>query len=306
MDIKHRAEREFKLGQQEQGFSRDGKDDRVSQAFLNGHHKQNGGSTPDGESTPAGTSTSPGTTAFRLRGVYKSYLRGKQWIPVLQGVDLRAAQGEFLAILGPSGCGKSTVLNLLAGLECADAGSVFMAATAEATCAAYMQQRDLLLPWRTVWENVLLAPELRSAAARRASETQARYWLQAFGLEKAADAYPAQLSGGMRQRVALIRTLLCGESVLLLDEPFSALDAMTRRRLHALLESSWRAERRTVVLVTHDVDEALRLAERIVLMTPAPGRIQQSWLVQTPWAEREHSLDLFQMRGEILEALHDA
>jgi NitT/TauT family transport system ATP-binding protein len=213
-----------------------------------------------------------------VEGVTKRVIAGGAPLAVLDGLTLSIGDGEFVSLLGPSGVGKSTVLNLVAGLDVPDAGSVTVAGADTRRTPppiAYMQQKDLLLPWRRVWDNVLLGPELRSSAERERVAGAARRLLAEFGLEGFAQAWPAELSGGMRQRVALIRTLLCERPVLLLDEPFGALDAITRGRLQGYLARAWREFRKTTLLVTHDVDEALRLSTRIVLLGGPPARIAE-------------------------------
>jgi len=197
------------------------------------------------------------------------------------------------------------LLNLLAGLEAPDRGFVEIAGTppGAARPIAYMQQKDLLLPWRTVWDNILLGPELRGAAERRRLEPAAREWLRAFRLEAFRDTYPARLSGGMRQRAALIRTLLCEQPILLLDEPFGAVDAMTRLRLQAHLLQVWETLGKTVVLVTHDVEEALALATRIVLMSGQPGRIVEEIEVPLPHRARGQAPESLRLKNRILDRL---
>jgi len=235
----------------------------------------------------------------------KSYVSRAEVLPVLKDVAFRIMPGEFVALLGPSGGGKSTLLNVIAGLEFPDEGSVRIEGTipGREPHIAYMQQKDLLLPWRTVWDNVLLAPELHSRAERDASEAQARRLLAMFHLERFTHALPAQLSGGMRQRVALIRTLLCGRDILLLDEPFGALDAITRGKLQQHLLEVWRDFKKTVVLVTHDVEEALLLSTRILVLTAAPGRIMADIPVRLPHGERLRSQELAAMKADILSRL---
>ena len=218
--------------------------------------------------------------AVAVAGVSKRFVAGGAPVAALEGLDLSIEPGAFVALLGPSGVGKSTVLNLIAGLEVPDAGRVTVAGTEVGRGGApppiaYMQQKDLLLPWRTVWDNVLLGPELRSRAERERLSGRARSLLAEFGLEGFAGAWPAELSGGMRQRAALIRTLLCEQPVLLLDEPFGALDAITRGRLQRHLARFWRELGQTVLLVTHDVDEALLLSTRVLLLGGPPGRIEE-------------------------------
>ncbi|HEX6651898.1 MAG TPA: ABC transporter ATP-binding protein [Thermoleophilaceae bacterium] len=187
-------------------------------------------------------------------------------VTALEGVDLTVAHDEVVAVVGPSGCGKSTLLELIAGLQAPDEGTVTAAE------ASYMPQRDLLLPWRTALANAALALECqgvpRSEARRRAEPLFER-----FGLAEFETARPAELSGGMRQRVAFLRTLLPGRPVLLLDEPFGSLDSITRASMQRWLADALSREPRTVVLVTHDVDEALFLANRVVVLSPRPGRV---------------------------------
>src|SRR4051795_13294166 len=185
---------------------------------------------------------------------------------VLDRLSLRVEPGEVLALVGPSGCGKSTLLELLAGLQQPDEGRV------EADPAAYMPQRDLLLPWRTALANAALALEcagVRKADARR----EAQPLFERFGLGGFESARPHELSGGMRQRVALARTFLSGRPLMLLDEPFASLDQITRGSLQEWLAEALRGDPRTVVLVTHDVQEALYLADRVAIMSPRPGRV---------------------------------
>jgi NitT/TauT family transport system ATP-binding protein len=187
-------------------------------------------------------------------------------VTALEDLSLSVYAGEVVALVGPSGCGKSTLLELLAGLQQPDDGSV------EAEPAAYMPQRDLLLPWRTALANAALALEcagFRKADARR----EAQPLFARFGLAGFEGARPHELSGGMRQRVALARTFLAGRPLVLLDEPFASLDQITRGALQEWLADALREEPRTVVLVTHDVQEALYLADRVAILSPRPGRV---------------------------------
>lgn len=185
---------------------------------------------------------------------------------VLDGVDLTVEAGEFVAIIGPSGCGKSTLFNLIAGLDRPTSGTV------EAAPAAYMPQRDLLFPWRTVLDNTTLGLEIQGVGKRDA-RAKARSEMSTFGLAGFEDAWPRQLSGGMRQRAALLRTVLQGRDLLLLDEPFGALDAITRTTMQTWLQDIRQQYGWTVVMITHDVREAVFLADRVVVMSPRPARI---------------------------------
>lgn len=197
-------------------------------------------------------------------------------LPVLDHVGLRLERGEFVALVGPSGCGKSTLLDVAAGIAAPDGGTVTAAGDPRAPLlgrAALMPQGDSLLPWATVEDNVMVGARLagapREEARRRAAAILAR-----VGLAGAGDHYPHALSGGMRQRVALARTLLAGREVWLLDEPFAALDALTRRDLHGELAALWERHRPAILMVTHDTEEAVTLADRVLVCGPRPmGRM---------------------------------
>jgi NitT/TauT family transport system ATP-binding protein len=197
-------------------------------------------------------------------------------LEVIQRLDLRVEPGEVLGIVGPSGCGKSTLLELVSGLREPTAGQVAVQGDASATArlrsCAYMPQRDLLLPWLSAIDNAALALRNRGAS-RSASRREAHPLFERFGLAGFERTRPAELSGGMRQRIAFLRTLLAEKEVLLLDEPFGALDSLTRAGMQEWLSSALDAEPRTVVLVTHDVEEALLLCNEVVVMSARPGRI---------------------------------
>jgi ABC-type nitrate/sulfonate/bicarbonate transport system ATPase subunit len=193
----------------------------------------------------------------------------------LEGVDLRVAAGEFVSIVGPSGCGKSTLFNVLSGLLRPDDGGVTIdgrEVTSSTGHVGYMFQKDLLLPWRTVVGNIVLGAALTRGVTDR-DESEACELATRYGLGGFLDHYPHALSGGMRQRVALMRTLAAHGDVLLLDEPFGALDSQTRLEMQQWLLEVWDELDRTVLFVTHDVDEAVFLADRVLVMSPRPGRI---------------------------------
>ena len=195
-------------------------------------------------------------------------------LEVLREVSLTVRAGEFVSIIGPSGCGKSTLLNIVSGLLDADTGTVSLNGDLSARRlgnVAYMQQRDLLMPWRDVLDNAALGIEL-AGVPRSVSRARALDALPVFGLEGFGAAYPAQLSGGMRQRVALMRTTLPERDLLLLDEPFGALDAMTRGDLQRWLVGLFEGSGMGVLLVTHDVEEALILSDRVLVLSGRPGR----------------------------------
>lgn len=206
-------------------------------------------------------------------------------VTAVERLSLTVPPGMFVTIIGPSGCGKSTLFGLLAGLITPITGSVAVHGASVIGApghVGYMPQRDLLLPWRTVLDNVTLGPEIARRGSVKAARRTARERLPIFGLEGFADVYPATLSGGMRQRAALLRTVLMERDVLLLDEPFGALDALTRAALQEWLLGVWAEEEQTVLFITHDVDEAVFLADRVVVMTPRPGHIRAEFSVPLP------------------------
>ncbi len=206
-------------------------------------------------------------------------------LTALEGLDLRVDAGKVLAVVGPSGCGKSTLLELLAGLQEPDSGAVTAgghgSARARLSACAFMPQGDLLLPWRDALGNAGLALEC-AGASRADARRQAAPLFERFGLGEFEQAYPRELSGGMRQRVAFLRTLLAGRPALLLDEPFGALDSITRAAMQEWLAGALAEEPRTLVLVTHDVEEALYLADRVAVMSPRPGRVVAEIAVPFP------------------------
>jgi NitT/TauT family transport system ATP-binding protein len=217
-------------------------------------------------------------------------------VRALGGVTLRVAPGEIAAVVGPSGCGKSTLLELVCGLQQPDSGQV------KAAPAALMPQRDALLPWLSALDNAGLA--LRVAGLPRSyARAAARDHFAAFGLEGFEQAKPAALSGGMRQRVAFLRTLLAGRPVLCLDEPFGALDALTRLQMQRWLAQALAVEPRTVLLVTHDVEEAVLLADHVVLLSPRPGRVVATLEVDLPRPRHRDDPAVVALRERALDAL---
>ena len=225
----------------------------------------------------------PPTDLLELRGIAKTYGR----TVALQGLDLSVPAGEFVTLVGPSGCGKSTLFNMVAGLEEPDAGGTMRFKGRGCHAAellgriAFMPQRDLLLPWRTVIDNAILANEIEGAPKHKA-RARARAMVPEFGLAGFEDQYPHQLSGGMRQRVALMRTFLFERELMLLDEPFGALDALTRTIMQRWLLDVWERHRRTILFITHDVDEAIFLGDRVLVMTARPGRVKLERRVDLP------------------------
>jgi ABC-type nitrate/sulfonate/bicarbonate transport system ATPase subunit len=227
---------------------------------------------------------------FVLDQVSHVYGDGSSVTPSLAPISLGIPEGAVVSLIGRSGSGKTTLFNIIAGLLHPTSGRVLLDGDDVTGCTGlvgYMLQKDLLLPWRSVIANVALPLELagvpRSAARARAAAQLPRYGLDGF-----ADARPAALSGGMRQRAALLRTLLNGRSVLLLDEPFGALDAQTRLDMQALLMDVWQEQNLTIVLVTHDIDEAVLLSDQVHILGPRPGRIVASVAVTLP-RPRDHA-----------------
>jgi ABC-type nitrate/sulfonate/bicarbonate transport system ATPase subunit len=215
---------------------------------------------------------------LQLEGVRHAYGQ----LQVLDGVSLHLSEGELVTILGPSGCGKSTIFSILTGAVCQNSGDVLIddAPLGPRTERfAVMPQTDALLPWRRVIDNVTLGLEVQGLS-RRAARARAQPLLATFGLEDFARAYPFQLSGGMRQRAALLRTVVQDRSVLLLDEPFGALDALTRTDMQTWLESVWDTFRWSVLLITHDIREAVFLSDRIYVLSPRPARVVAEITVQ--------------------------
>jgi NitT/TauT family transport system ATP-binding protein len=234
-----------------------------------------------------------------LRDVSKTFApqrRGAAPVAALERLSLDAAPGEIVAVVGPSGCGKTTLLELVCGLIAPDAGSI------DAEPAALMAQRDLLLPWAGAVDNAALALRVGGVARDEARE-RATSLLRDFGLVGFERAHPHELSGGMRQRVAFARTLLAGRPVLCLDEPFAALDALTRSEMQDWLAGALAADPRTVVMVTHDVEEAIVLADRVVVLSPRPGRVVATLDVGAPRPRRRTDPAVVALRARALKAL---
>ncbi|MGE5550816.1 MAG: ABC transporter ATP-binding protein [Bacteroidota bacterium] len=239
-----------------------------------------------------------------LNEISYSYRRGAETLPVLDRIGLSVRRGEFVALLGPSGCGKSTLFNLITGLLAPDRGEIGCAPDS----IAYMPQRDLLLPWRTVLDNALLGPDLQGRDLAAVRE-EALSLLPLFGLDGFAGAYPRQLSGGMRQRAALLRTALLHREIMLLDEPFGALDALTRAEMQAWLLGIWQGLRRTVVMTTHDIEEAVFLADRVYVLSPRPARVVHTLtipLARPRAREIVTQADFNAVKAELLEKLRGA
>ncbi len=221
-----------------------------------------------------------------VEGVSATFVEQRRRLAVLRDVSLTLGRNEFVSIVGPSGSGKTTLLDIISGLIEQDTGSVSLdgvSTTAEERLgrSAYMHQRDLLLPWRSALDNAALGLEVQGTG-KSAARSAARAQFPAFGLSGFEAHYPAQLSGGMRQRVAFLRTMLTGQSLLLLDEPFGALDALTRAMSQAWLQALLAENPRSVLLVTHDVEEAIFLSDRILVLSERPGTIRYVESIDVP------------------------
>ncbi|MDQ1536468.1 MAG: sulfonate transport system ATP-binding protein [Actinomycetota bacterium] len=234
--------------------------------------------------------------AVALDAVTKRYA-GANGVLALDGISLTARPGEFLTLVGASGCGKSTLLNLVSGLDQPTTGSVDVQGH-----AAFMFQDHALFPWLSALDNVATPLRLKGIG-KKAREAQAREYLEAVHLADFADRRPHELSGGMRQRVAIARTLATEAPVLLMDEPFGALDAMTRDLLHDELESIWRERNLTVLFVTHNVREAVRLGDRVVLLSSRPGRIVAEYDVAFDRPRRIEDPAVSALAAEVTAAL---
>ncbi|HET9124875.1 MAG TPA: ABC transporter ATP-binding protein [Solirubrobacteraceae bacterium] len=236
------------------------------------------------------------TLALRLQNVWRSYEGRRGPVQALQDVSLELPRGGILAVVGPSGCGKSTLLELICGLQRPDRGEL------HAAPAVLMPQRDLLLPWLTALDNAGLA--LRAQGASRAeARRRAAPWLERLGLADFASERPAALSGGMRQRISFVRSMLAGRELLALDEPFASLDAITRAEGQAWLAEALAAEPRTVVLVTHDVEEAALLADRIAVLSARPGRVLAELENPAPRPRHRSDPELIALRERALTTL---
>ena len=243
-----------------------------------------------------------------VQGVTKIFRTGRQSLDVLASIDLAIAAGEFVSLIGPSGCGKSTLFNIIAGVEQPTSGMIAIDGDAEHVRTGktgYMPQQPLLLPWRTVEENVMLGLDVRHVPRKKA-RYEANELLKHFGLAEFAHNYPSTLSGGMRQRVALLRTVLFNRSFLLLDEPFGALDALTRLACQMWLLDLWQEVHSSVLFITHDVREAMLLSDRIYVLSARPARVLRIVDVDLPRPRQPEQLALeraVQLEQELMSLL---
>lgn len=250
-----------------------------------------------------------GKPLIELRNVSKTFGATK----ALSDLEVSIRPGELVTVVGPSGCGKSTLFNILAGLEEPDPGNILRLKGVSSTASdllgkvSFMPQRDLLLPWRNVIDNAILALEIEGMSRAEARKL-AMEMLPEFGLAGFENQYPNQLSGGMRQRVALMRTFLFKRDLMLLDEPFGALDALTRTMMQRWLLDVWQKHKRTVLFITHDVDEAIFLGDRVLVMTARPGKVKLEQVVDLPRPRKADivtSPEFIALKKTLLEAIEE-
>ena len=245
---------------------------------------------------------------LQVERVSKSFASTNQNVHALDDVSLSVREGEFVCLVGPSGCGKSTLLSIIAGLERPDRGSVSSDGkpiTGPGSDRLVMFQESALFPWLDVLGNVLFGLKLKPGLAKADREEVAQFYLKLVGLEKFSRASIHELSGGMKQRVALARALAPNPRVLLMDEPFAALDAMTREQLYGDIQEIWEKRRKTIIFVTHNVREAACLGDRVVLFSPHPGRIRKEFAIDLPRARDINSVELAKYSTEITRALKE-
>jgi ABC-type nitrate/sulfonate/bicarbonate transport system ATPase subunit len=245
---------------------------------------------------------------LRVEGVSKAFAPADNTARrthALDNVSLSVSAGEFISIVGPSGCGKSTLLRLITGLDAPDAGELWVGSeriTGPNAERGLVFQDPNLFPWLSVTRNIQAGLVARGVLHEKRHEVAE--FMRLVGLEGFANAYPHHLSGGMAQRVALARALINHPKVLLLDEPLGALDAFTRMRMQDEVLRLWQARRTTMLLVTHDIDEAIYMSDRIIIMSPRPGRIERDIAIELPRPRQRSSPEFLHLRGEILDMLH--
>lgn len=238
--------------------------------------------------------------------VYKHFRTKNRFINALEDVSLQVKSGEFVCLLGPSGCGKTTLLNLIAGFEFPEKGEILVdgeIVKEPGSDRMVMFQESALFPWLDAFDNILFGLKLNSQLTSAEQKAKANFFMHLVGLDKFAQAHPHELSGGMKQRVALARALAPDPKVLLMDEPFAALDALTREQLYDDLQLIWQNQQKTVVFVTHNVAEAACLGDRVVLFSSHPGKIEKEFFVTIPRPRDIRSIEVAQLAGEITHIL---
>jgi NitT/TauT family transport system ATP-binding protein len=241
--------------------------------------------------------------------VSKSFRRQKEVVQALDDISFQVSEGEFVCIVGPSGCGKSTLLNIIAGLEMPDSGRVLAdgkPVTGPGRDRMVMFQEAALFPWLNVLGNVVFGLKLKPNLKRKDRKEVARFYLQLVGLEGRLNANIHELSGGMKQRVALARCLAPNPRVLLMDEPFASLDAMTREQLYGDIQEIWQKRRKTILFVTHNVRESVCLGDRVLIFSPHPGRLVQEFRIEDPRPRDINSVEVARHASEITRSLKAA
>jgi NitT/TauT family transport system ATP-binding protein len=260
-------------------------------------------------STPANAAAAPAVpAAITLRGATKTFQTRDGGYTAIRDVDLTVGHGEFVTVVGPTGCGKSTTLSLVSGLQPATDGEVLVDGTPVTGIPGglgYMFQQDAVLPWRSVLDNVAAGPRYRGTPKAQARDA-AREWVARVGLAGFEDYHPHQLSGGMRKRVALAQTLINEPSILLMDEPFGALDVQTREHMQDLLLDLWSGTGAAVVFVTHDLTEAIALADRVVVMTAGPATVKAAVPVTLPRPRRVEEIRLTPEFTDVYRAIWES
>jgi NitT/TauT family transport system ATP-binding protein len=241
-----------------------------------------------------------------VKGVSKAFRTGGELVQALDRVTLNVNEGEFVCLVGPSGCGKSTLLNIIAGLESPDEGTVQtdgVPIRGPGRDRMVMFQDAALFPWLDVFSNVMFGLKLKPGLSNSEREEVARYYLKLVGLDSFHRANLHELSGGMKQRAALARAMAPNPRILLMDEPFAALDALTREQLYGDLQRIWQERRKTIIFVTHNVREAVCLGDRVVLFSTHPGRIREEFKIALPRPRDINSVDLAEHATEIMRSL---
>ena len=246
------------------------------------------------------------TDKIVVRHIFKKFKTKNRAFHALHDVSLEIKRGEFVCLVGPSGCGKTTLLNLIAGFEFPDQGDILIdgqRVTEPGSDRMVMFQESALFPWLTAFDNIMFGLKLKPSLSSTEQQEKARFFLRLVGLEKFSGSYPHELSGGMKQRVALARALAPDPQVLLMDEPFASLDALTREKLYEDLQIIWENQQKTVVFVTHNVAEAICLGDQILLFSSHPGRIYAEFSVSLPRPREIRSVEVAKLAGEISHVL---
>lgn len=245
--------------------------------------------------------------SIQIKNINKTFKTEKKEVKALEDINLEIDSGKLVCLLGPSGCGKTTLLRLIGGLDEADSGEILeegVAVTSPSKDRGFIFQQYSLFPWLNVLDNVMFGLEL-NGSHKEENLRRAKIYLESVGLDGFENSYPHELSGGMKQRAAIVRTLVNKTKVLLMDEPFSALDMQNRHKLQEELIRIWEKTKKTIVFVTHDVDEAVLLADDVVIMSKRPGRIKKVVSIKLDHHRNRESKEFLQIQNEIIDLLDD-